>query len=496
MKKTVDVIVAILAKYWIIVAVFAAIITLLISMYESIGQSVWFDEGYSIMLAQRPVHELVALTSVDAHPPLYYLFLKLWGSVFGWSELALRLSSAIAGAVSVGLMVVLIRKLFSPKIAVVVAPFLVLAPFLARYNYEIRMYALISCIGILATLVLVMAYRTRATKWWVLYALLVAMGMYTLYMSAVIWLAHVVWLAYEDHRHHRPIIRQRHWAYYCWAVILFIPWLPTVINQVFNSALPPFMTAMTLDQAVNIITMLLGYNASWQTGAWLSVGLMIIGLLLVYLLGKVWRASGSRYRQGIVLVGLGFVTGIIFYTLTSLPPIPPHFMERYTLHIALFFYAIIGIVVALGWRIGYYKQSAVLGALTVFVMGYGLFTLHDVGNYNFQRLQFVQAKTIRSDIGCDQTTFVTAGPYGYIDMWYDFQGCDLRFYQPDDVVFSGGFAPVNDSAQRIKNSNGLDAKRVVFVYFDDSTVSMTPDSRYTQVGQQDFNKTHVKIYER
>lgn len=496
MKKVSDVTFLILVKHWKLVAVFAAAMTLAIAMLQSVGRSVWFDEGYSIMVAQKSVGEIFSLTAVDAHPPVYYVFLKLWASLFGWSELSLRLSSAVIGALGVGAMIALVRKLFSPKVAVAVAPFLVLAPFLTRYDYEIRMYALVAFIGIVATWVLVTAHRSGRTRWWLLYALLVALGMYTLYMSVVFWLAHVVWLAYQSRANGKPIVRQKFWLYYGLAVLLFLPWIPTVIQQLQNSALPPYMTAITLTELVNITGMLLAYNAEWQVGPWLSVGLMIFGVLLAYVYAKVWRLAAPRYRQGLVLLLLGFVVGIVFYAVISLPPMSPRFMERYTVHIAPFAYALVGVVIALGWRLGYKLSAGALGVATLTLLVFGQFTLYGQGNYNFQRLQSPQAKTIREDMGCDQTTYVTSGPYGYIDMWYDFQGCDIKFYYPWDVTLTGGFAPLNGSKELIRSTDAISSKRIIFIYFDDSTDFLTPDQRYKQVGQHDYGSVYIQVYER
>lgn len=491
-----DVAFSIVVRRWKIVAIVAMAMALAIAMLQSIGRSVWFDEGYSIMLTQRSIGDILSLTAVDAHPPFYYLFLKAWAALFGWSELSLRLSSAVVGAASVGIMIALVRKLFTPKVAVIVAPFLVLAPFLARYNYEMRMYALVALIGIAASWVLVVAYHSGQRKWWLLYALLVLLGMYTLYMSVVFWIAHVIWLAYQSYTHKKPILMQRHWLYYGLAVLLFLPWAPTVIQQLQNSALPPYMTAVTFTELVNILGMLLTYNAEWQIGPWLSIGLLAFAALFIYVFAKVWRFVTPEYRQGLLLLVLGFAAGLIFYALISLPPAPPRFMERYTLHIAPFAYAVIGVIIALGWRLGFKRSAGSLGVLTVVLLVFGQVTLFSQGNYNFQRVQAPQAKTIRQDMGCDQTTYVMAGPYGYIDMWYDFQGCDIKFYYPWEVTLTGGFAPLNGSEQLIRGTDAITSRRIIFVYFDDSTDFLTPDPRYRQVGQHDYGSVYIQVFER
>ena len=45
-----------------------------------------WDEGWSIALAVLPVSEILRLTALDVHPPLYYLSLKPWLARAQWSR--------------------------------------------------------------------------------------------------------------------------------------------------------------------------------------------------------------------------------------------------------------------------------------------------------------------------------------------------------------------------------------------------------------------------
>src|SRR3989338_2895946 len=501
MKKRFESVVSLLLRNWMLLFGIAGLATFALAMSLSIGWSVWFDEGYSIMVAQRPVHELIGLTAVDAHPPLYYMYLKVWASVFGWSELSLRASSAIVGAIAVFFMLLIVRKLFSTKTALVTCFFVVAAPFLLRYDYEIRMYALVTCIGMIATWVMLRASDAsiHSKKWWVGYAALVAIGMYTLYMSVVIWLAHLIWLVWRSKSENKDIgriVREPYILAYSAAAVAFLPWVPTVISQLTSSALPPYMSAMTATALMNIISMSVSYTIIWQIGAWISVGIVVALSLFIILFRDIWIVASTKYKSGLLLLLLGFIVSIVFYTLISLPPNPPRFMERYMAHTIVFMYALLGVVVALGWRIGKHGKVGIFALVCGVLLVGGVTKLDQVGNYNFQRVQKVQAKEVRAQIGCEQTTFVTADPYGYIDMWYDFQGCDIRSYQPIPVTYAGGYAPMNGSSQLISTTDDIDSRRIVFVYFDDSTDTLVPDARYQKVGERSIDNTHLTIYER
>ena len=482
--------------FWLTTIV-AAFLVFIIAMVFGLSQSTWFDEGYSILLAQQPVGELIALTSVDAHPPLYYLLLKAWITVFGLSDISLRASSALCGALAIVAVALLLRKLFTAKVAIATLPFLVLAPFMLRYDYEIRMYALVLLIGVVATYALVKARESSRTAWWVVYGALVAIGMYTLYMSVVFWLAHLTWLLMQDKfEPFKKMIRRPYILSYIGAFAAFAPWVPTVVMQLLHSALPPFMSAVTIREIITILGMTLSFTSFSRLGAWVSLGIVIWLIVFVVAFVKVWRKASKQFRSGILLLSLCFVVGIIFYTLISLPPNPPRFMERYAIHLSVFMYALIGVLSALSWRYGMRRIALSLGAISLVLLSYGTIHLANTGNYNLQRAQSMQARTVRETYGCDNTTYVTAGPFGYIDMSYEMRDCDLRFYYPNKEVFRGGYAPLNDSQDRIASSKGITADQLIFVYFEESTDIMTPDTRYTLAAERRFDKTMVKVYQR
>lgn len=483
-------------RYFTGIVGLTAALVMAVSLAIGLNQSVWFDEGYSIIVAQQPVNELVALTAVDAHPPLYYLLLKSWMALFGTSEFALRSSSVLASGLSIVVVGFLLKDLFSKRIALIALPAVAAAPFLLRYNFEIRMYAFVMLVGLVATWVMLHARRTGQIKWWVVYGVLVAISMYTLYMSVVFWLAHAVWLTVMTYQAKKSIVSQPYWLAYIGAVLAFLPWVPTVFAQLSNSALPPYMSTVTLYELSNILGLLMAYSPGWQIGPWLSLLLLIFLAVYALVFSKVWQQLAKVQRQGLLLLALCFVVGIIFYALISLPPNPPRFLERYVVHIAVFWYGLLGVVIAYGWQLQLKMPVLLLTASTVVLLVWGVVSVGQEGNYNFQRGQSMQAKTIRQTLGCDDVTYVTAGPYGYIDMHYALQGCDLKFYYPLDNTLSGGFAPVDKSSDRIKNTNDINSKRIAYVYFDDSDVTLTPDARFHEVERRSFDKTRIIIYER
>ena len=179
------------------VALFAGLASL------NLATAMWFDESYSAYLIRGDFGQIWEMTSVDVHPPLYYFCLKLWSLVFGTSEVALRAMSVTLGALAILLAFWLLKRWFGLRKAGVLTLFLSLSPLLIRYSQEMRMYMLAFLIVVGATLVLDVALKERRKWAWGLYAVLVALGMWTHYFTALVWLAELGYIIYYMRRHGR-----------------------------------------------------------------------------------------------------------------------------------------------------------------------------------------------------------------------------------------------------------------------------------------------------
>lgn len=482
---------------WILIMIGTGFLFFILTMLLSWNQSIWFDESYSILLAKESFSELLALTSVDAHPPAYYLLLKLWGDMFGFAEPTLRALSAIlaAGMIVGGLS--LTRKLFGVRVALYSLPFLVLAPFVLRYGYEIRMYALAGLIGVLATYALVMA-REQGTKklWWIVYVILVTLGMLTLYMTIVIWLSHVVWLAWSSVRQELPI-KQWRWPFaYVGAVALFVPYLPIFVHQLLNSALPGIGREVTLTTLVDVVSMLLLFTPEWDLGGWLSLGLLALVVGLVWTAVRTTRTlrKSDKYPYLVLYFCLAGLPLLLFAFL-SLPPKDPIFVVRYMAHVSVWVYLLVGVLLAFGTDMVKKKAPVAILLASLVALTLGVASLADRGNFVFERMQSPQTKQIAKNYACnDDTAIVFNDPYTYIDSIFYFENCDTFFFSADNVEKKGGYAMLHDSQERITNTESLNTKTIVFMHWGEPAVGI--DTRYRQIDSKQYDKQYVDIYSR
>jgi uncharacterized membrane protein len=481
-------------RYFIWLVVGAAVLAMAIGLSIGLMQSVWFDEAYSILLAKQPVVDLIHLTSLDTHPPLYYLLLKLWAGLFGWGEFALRSLSVLAmgGALAVGAL--LVKRLFGVKAAVMTLPFLVLAPFLLRYGFEIRMYSLASLIGVAATYVLVIAVETKNTKrqWllYALYALFVALGMLTLYYTVLLWVAHVVWLVWLAIHKKESVFKQRWWLAYVGAVVLFLPWLPTFLKQMTNGALAPISQQLTADNMVGIASFWFLYQPSWQLSGILSLLVLAVFVTVAYIFVKLRKLVSPKQKPGLALLVCYAAVPVLMIALISLAR--PMYVERYLAHVLIGFGLLLGVAV---WLLAtkYADKARLLGLGLLAVLFLGVSQLVGSGNYNFQRLQHPQVKQAASIIDCTKGSLLAADPYVATELSYYMPNCDIHFYS-DTPDLRGGYAPFANSSLRISNPEKelASKKQLTYVYYDKAELSLPAALHLNE--DISFGPLHVSVF--
>lgn len=465
-----------------------------ISLTIGLMQSVWFDEAYSIWLAKQPVGELLRLTSVDTHPPLYYLLLKGWAGMFGWGEFALRSLTVLAmgGALATG--VFFVKRFFGVRAALIALAFGVFAPFLLRYGFEIRMYALASLVGIAATYVLVRAVeekeRRKQLGLYALYAVLVALGVYTLYYTALLWIVHVVWLVWLARSRKESMFKQRWWLAYAGSIALFLPWLPTFLKQLNNGALAPISQQMTVENMVGVVSFTFLYQPSWQLNGLLSLVIVLIIGLIIFVSIRVFKQVGKKQEPYLVLLALYAFLPILLIALISLAR--PMYVERYLAHVLIGL--VLFVAIATWFAVEKKRRNTwILPGVFLAVFVLGATHLAVVGNYNFQRLHVPQVKQAAEVIACKDDLVLAADPYVAIELAYYLPNCSVSFYS-EYATMSGGYAPLSDSPLRVGDptSELADEMEITYVYYDEPKLAMP--SGFSETTVRSFGPLHVAEY--
>jgi hypothetical protein len=107
-----------------------------------IRHSSWFDELYAACTASNPGHPFLSTFEDPGNPPLYFILLRFWFMIFGWTEQSGRLFSALLGSAAVISLYVMVKRFTNRKTALLAAVFMAVNTCLIGYSQEIRGYIL------------------------------------------------------------------------------------------------------------------------------------------------------------------------------------------------------------------------------------------------------------------------------------------------------------------------------------------------------------------
>lgn len=162
----------------------------------NIDQSLWLDEAISANAAKSFSFPglINEFSPGDTHPPGYYLLLKGWSSVFGYSEVAMRFLSVLFSLLAI-YVIYLIGKTVSVQSGLLAATLLAISPLHIYYSQEIRMYPVSVFLVVLVILFYMNAARENENKYWISLAFVLLVLFTVDYLPMVIMFAIFIHMA-------------------------------------------------------------------------------------------------------------------------------------------------------------------------------------------------------------------------------------------------------------------------------------------------------------
>lgn len=136
------------------------------------ANSLWIDEFMTLWVAGHSPTEIVRISStVNFIPPLYFLLVHGALQIFGESEVALRLTSAVAGTCTIPVVWLLAEALTkSRRAATLVGALLAVNPLHLWFSQEARPYAVLLLFGCCGLVCLERAMRDQNWRYWVAFS--------------------------------------------------------------------------------------------------------------------------------------------------------------------------------------------------------------------------------------------------------------------------------------------------------------------------------------
>ncbi len=358
------------------------------------------DEAITTGIASHSLSAIPGILRHDGSPPLFYVLLHVWMSVFGSSESATHALTLVIGLLTIPVGMWAGWSLFGRRAGLMAAVLFAFSTFLTQYAQETRMYELMGLLGLLVATGFIHGFIYRRRKYLILFAVCEALMLYThawgMFFGAGSVLALIpVYLASSDRR---GLLRDAAMAY-AGAGILFLPWVPNFIYQATHTgapwAPPPRFGAPVL------------FSRDLIGGDRITIGLL---LATVVGLGSLFTTAYRRTRDATVmwtLIVLPVATLLLAWLASQ---ITPAFVSRY-------FAPVLGPILLLAaWGLSRARAVGIVAlALSV------LFVVH-ISSYT------PQYKSDMRDISGEMTPRLHAGDW-------------VIFAQPEEVSLGWYYLP-------------------------------------------------------
>lgn len=201
--------------------------------------NVWFDEAYSVAIANHSYSEIWTIGGHDVHPILYYWILHTLFFIFGNNILVFRIFSVLVMTILGIIGYTHIRKDFGEKIGILFSFLVLFFPVNLVYSGEIRMYSLAM---LLVTLMAIYAYRIyrnkeeKKIKNWVFFAIFSLASAYTHYYAlmaaGIINLMLFIYLVLQTRKTKKISFDMKAFiASAIFQIVCYLPWLLYLLLQ-------------------------------------------------------------------------------------------------------------------------------------------------------------------------------------------------------------------------------------------------------------------------
>ncbi|MEE8390757.1 MAG: glycosyltransferase family 39 protein [Anaerolineae bacterium] len=301
--------------------------------------------------------------------PLYFFLLRGWIAVAGTSEYAMRFFSLVFGVLAVPLIYVLGRHLFDRQTGLFAALLVTVSPYLTWYSQEVKMYALVLALALLAIYGLRRAVEGGDWRWWAVQIVATSLAFYSHILAALLIPVQIMlYFAWW------PQARKQWVGALISLSCLTLPYLPLALwqaPQVFRARETGFFP-YTLSEMVKIL--LNGWSLGMLSRGW-PWGTVLTGALAV------WGLVGTLFLSPTVREGLGWGRNrfaLICWLVLPLLAVrfislwQPLFTDRYLIWTSPAFYLLTALGLASIGRFGYWGRWAIVFLLSVILVLSGI----------------------------------------------------------------------------------------------------------------------------
>ena len=264
-----------------------AIVTALISaslaiqLFLTLHAPLWRDEAQTVFIARLPRWPAVVdALAHDGAAPLFYFLLRCWIHLTGGSDVAIRLLPALLFSLAPPILFIVGENLAGRWVGLAAAAWLLLNPIVADAGGEVRMYGLVTSLGIITLWGWTRFMQDRALRSGLIGAagnilLLYAhnIGLFVLVTTQCAWIIWAICAKRRQALDRRTVAR---WvALQALIAVAYLPWAPVLFRQL-SYQLAPWSEPPNFEQAIGLLAYLcpLQLPAPWDLRACVAFGLL------------------------------------------------------------------------------------------------------------------------------------------------------------------------------------------------------------------------------
>lgn len=416
---------------------------LCVSVFLSFSSDIWYDELFTMGLADQSLGELVSITARDVHPPLYYLIVKLFLTITKTAQGTITAQVWAAKLVSVLPFFLCLlyaatkaRRHFGMFVAGLFSFLLLTMPQMADYTVEVRMYGyalFFITAGMLHAYELAEEGKTVDWIFLTIYALAACYTHYFACVAACMIYLYLLIVFCLDHRIKKEIKGYLISGFCCAAG--YLPWIVAAVTrqvgQVKNNYWIQPLSLRTLGGCVKFLFKPSftneKVNVALAAALFLIYGMLLMVLLVRRLKGKEKEEKGkTRFVAGCI----GILAGIVVFGFAASFLIRPIFVYRYMLPAMGVFWLAFAILVSGLKDQRYLKVPAMILLLIVGLRNYRAF----YGEEMWKRVQMENAKETLVQIQADDIVIFNFDQAQAVVSYYLDNETYLWYGEPETLI--------------------------------------------------------------
>lgn len=212
-----------LTKKGIVLILFIFIVVGIIIRLSLVGRTdFWYDEAFTGTVLRENWQSMFNVLIEDkVHPPIYYVSLKLWATLFGYQDSVLRMFSVFWGIVLIPVTYLFGRMLDKDVakgrlIGLLAAFFAAFSPYFFIYSVEARPYSLLMVFGALSAIAFYKSITTspyKFNRYWLITIIILLASLLVHYLSIInlffYILVYIIYRLYKRGTLNKPLFWKR-----------------------------------------------------------------------------------------------------------------------------------------------------------------------------------------------------------------------------------------------------------------------------------------------